>query len=174
MRCIGSLVKTSVLFASLILGCQQEPLPRSEGHDGGGCGPSNEEEGYALADGDQVTFYADILPILDSKTNKCTVCHPGYFKPSSLENGDEIDRVLTQVRSGEMPPEEDKQLRPEEVELLEQWKEAGLERGSEADAEAENDSSVARGGDRRGDSENASRTGEGSRPAEGDDRTRCQ
>lgn len=96
-----------------------------------------------------VTFYRDVLPILQ---NHCLECHrPAQMAPMSLITYEEsrpwAKAIRDQVRSRKMPPwpadpccghfANDRSLRASEIEILVKWADTGAARGDLKDAPAE-------------------------------------
>jgi hypothetical protein len=93
-----------------------------------------------------VTFYRDVLPILQ---NHCQECHrPGQMAPMSLRTYEEsrpwAKAIRDQVRSRKMPPwpadpccghfSNDRSLTPPEIEVLAKWADTGAQKGNLQDA----------------------------------------
>jgi hypothetical protein len=93
-----------------------------------------------------VTFYRDVLPILQ---NHCQECHrPAQMAPMSLATYEEsrpwAKAIREQVRSHQMPPwpadpccghfTNDRSLSPTEIETLAKWADTGASRGDLRDA----------------------------------------
>ncbi len=93
-----------------------------------------------------VTFYRDVLPILQ---NHCQECHrPAQMAPMSLTTYEEsrpwAKAIRDQVRSRKMPPwpadpccghfANDRSLRPAEIETLAKWADTGAAKGDLRDA----------------------------------------
>jgi hypothetical protein len=55
----------------------------------------------------QITFYGDLLPILNSVQTgavyKCTTCHANYATPDGMNSQDELNRVVQSMQDGSMP-----------------------------------------------------------------------
>jgi hypothetical protein len=74
--------------------------------DGRSQGPERERDDLAKPDGEPLTYYADVKPIIDAK---CTQCHvDGGIGPLPLTSFDEValvkDLVALDVSQGKMPP----------------------------------------------------------------------
>jgi hypothetical protein len=96
-----------------------------------------------------VTFYRDVLPILQ---NHCQECHrPGEMAPMSLRTYEETrpwaKAIRDQVRSRKMPPwpadpccghfSNDRSLKDSEIETIAKWVDTGAAKGDLQDAPAE-------------------------------------
>lgn len=96
-----------------------------------------------------VTFFRDVLPILQ---NHCQECHrPGQIAPMPFQTYDETrpwaKAIRDQVRSRKMPPwgadpccghfSNDRSLSVQDIETLAKWADTGAEKGDSRDAPAE-------------------------------------
>jgi len=95
-----------------------------------------------------VTYYRDVLPILQ---NRCQSCHrPGEVGPFALMNYRQAvnwaEDIKTFTRNGQMPPwkpiagvtfQHDRRMPKQEVDTLAAWVDAGTPAGSEKDAPPE-------------------------------------
>ena len=88
-----------------------------------------------------ITFYKDVLPILDASTTgrvyKCTVCHSFYSKPSGSNSVDKIERIIDSVESGRMPLEGGDRVSPGEIQVLKLWRATGFQEGDPSDFESD-------------------------------------
>lgn len=125
-------------FLVLVLtACAGQSQPQVATEDTSKCQPSGKSSGGGasyLADPAiaQVTFYGDLLPILRSqskdKVYKCTTCHAHYNKPDSMNNLDEINRVIESMENGRMPRGGDF-VPKDKIEMFRIWQLQGFQLG---------------------------------------------
>ncbi|MQA88751.1 MAG: hypothetical protein GEU90_00755 [Gemmatimonas sp.] len=111
---------------------------------------ANAQASLALAEGENITFARDVMPILQ---DNCQVCHqPGAIGPMSLMTYEEVrpwaQVIKERVAEREMPPyhydtdigiqelKQDKRLSVEEIQTIVQWVDQGLEFGDAEDMPA--------------------------------------
>lgn len=92
---------------------------------------SEDDVDAAEAD-DVVTFYGDLLPILDADegttVHKCTTCHAHYAKPEGLNSVREVESVVESMRNGRMP-RVGTRVPNEQIELFNKWRLQGFKVG---------------------------------------------
>ena len=108
-----TLLAVALGAALLAAGCNGSQQSVDPGYQGDtSCVGSQGSSGSAVAPAltepvPQVTFYGDILPILESAgpgvTYKCTTCHVNYFQPSALSSIDSVTQAINDMQQGRMP-----------------------------------------------------------------------
>lgn len=123
MKYLISLLTIIFLF---ILGCTEEPSKRSDAL-------SDKCDAYKVeVEGKYITFYQDILPILQANTAdhsyKCTTCHAHYAEPEGLNNVPEINRIIDSMESGRMPRSNNK-VPKQLIDMFRTWQRHGFRTG---------------------------------------------
>jgi hypothetical protein len=135
------------LFFTTLASCKEAaPPPVPESYvKATKCSSDNGGAQLNLQDSGELTFFKDVLPILDSRKTgevyKCTTCHSAYRQPDGSNSVDKIEQIISAISEGGSMPTSGDKVKPEYIEKIRQWQVEGFVSGDISQFKANIDNS---------------------------------
>jgi hypothetical protein len=132
-----------ILIVIYNIACAREPLVTTQSDEyaneedseqPNGSGPGSNRPTLSSSPAKAITFYQDVLPILEmnesGRNYTCIRCHPSYRNYEIASRSSTADLIISSVSTGFMPLNEGPRMRAEDIAVLKQWRQTGMQEGT--------------------------------------------